>query len=184
MKERIRKSILDIRSSYNKVEEDSNKIIQRIKNLPLALDKNSFLFYYPHKNEVNLLPLLNEFQRLGKTVLLPKAEGNFIIPVVVKDLQDLKKGKFSIPEPKGEVYPEEKIDVVFVPAVAFDRNGYRIGYGKGYYDRFLGMTKGIKIGVAYDFQVVDEIPFEEHDVPVDLVITPTQIITAKGGKDD
>ena len=184
MKERIREEILNIRNSYNKVEEDSRKVIQNIKSLPHILRKQTYLFYYPHKNEVNLLPLLNEFQKEGKTVLLPKVEGDFIIPIVVNSLDNLKKGKFSIPQPEGDTYPVESIDVVFVPAIAFDKKGNRIGFGKGYYDRFLKNVKGIKIGVAYDFQVVDEIPAEKHDIPVDLVITPTQIINTKGGNDD
>ncbi len=182
MKDRIRKTILDIRNSYDKVEEDSINVIRNIKSISDLLNKNSFLFYYPHKNEVNLLPLLNELQKLGKIVLLPKVEKNDIVPIVVKDLESLKRGSFGILEPEGEEFPKEKIDVVFVPAVGFDKSGHRIGYGKGYYDRFLKETKGIKVGVAYDFQIVDRIPFEEHDVPVDLIVTPTQIIKTKGGK--
>jgi len=184
MKEGIRKKILDIRNSYKNAERDSISIINKIKSIPSILDKKSFLFYYPHKNEVNLLPLLKELKTLGKLVLLPKVEGKDIIPVIVDDLNSLKKGKFSIPEPEGKSYPTDKIDIIFVPAVGFDKNGHRIGYGKGYYDRFLKKTKGLKIGVAYDFQVVDSIPAEQHDVPVDLVITPTQIIKTKGGQND
>jgi 5-formyltetrahydrofolate cyclo-ligase len=185
MKERIRKEILNIRKSYDKVEEDSHKIIKNIKKLPHILEKQVFLFYYPHQNEVNLLPLLNELKNEGKTVLLPKVNGGFIVPVLVKDLQNLKKGKFSILEPEGKIFSKEKIDVIFVPAIVFDKQGHRIGFGKGYYDRFLKDTKSIKVGVAYDFQIVDEIPFEEHDVPVDFVITPTKIIkTKKGGNND
>lgn len=67
--------------------------------------------------------------------------------------------------------------MVVVPAVAYDRSGNRVGRGKGYYDRLLGETKALKIGVAYDFQLVDEIDAEPHDVSVDIVITPSGTYT-------
>jgi 5-formyltetrahydrofolate cyclo-ligase len=66
-------------------------------------------------------------------------------------------------------------------AVAFDIHGHRLGYGKGYYDRLLKKIKGLKVGLAYDFQIVDKLPVEPHDIPVDLIITPTRIINTKGG---
>ena len=65
------------------------------------------------------------------------------------------------------------MELIIVPAVAYDRQGNRIGRGKGYYDRLLSRTKALRIGVAYDFQLVDEIEAEPHDIPVDIVITET-----------
>jgi len=77
-------------------------------------------------------------------------------------------------EPEGEKSSPEKVDIVVVPAVAFDLQGHRLGYGKGYYDRFLKKTKAVKVGVAYDFQIVEKLPAEQHDIPVDLIITPAR----------
>jgi 5-formyltetrahydrofolate cyclo-ligase len=102
-----------------------------------------------------------------------------LIPVKIQNLTNLKKGYAGIKEPEGKGVPPEKIDIVVVPAVAFYKYGHRLGYGKGFYDRFLKKTKALKVGVAYDFQILEKLPAESHDIPVDLIITPTQIIMRK-----
>ncbi len=184
MKDRIRKKILEKRQTHQNHAADSAKVIQQIENLEAIQNKNVFLFYYPHKNEVDLRPLIEKLLYHGKTVLLPKTTEDTIIPIQITSLNDLKKGKFSIPEPEGKPFPKEKIQVVFIPGVAFDKNGNRIGYGKGYYDRFLQDINPLKIGVAYDFQVLDHIPAEKHDQRVDYIITPTKIHKIKEEKKD
>jgi len=182
MKKALRNDLINKRLTHKLSEEESNIIINKLINLPEIKKAKYILLYYPHKNEVNILPL---FQRLkGKTLLLPRTDSKDIFPITVNCLKSLKKGKFGIPEPEGSPVEIEKIDVVIVPAVAFDKKGHRLGYGKGYYDRFLKKFKGTKIGVAYDFQVVEKLPKEEHDVPVDLVITPSRIIKVKEEKEN
>lgn len=182
MKNSIRKQILEKRIQYEYAQQDSEKIIERI--LPFIQDAQNILLFYPHKNEVNLLPLISILQKKGVNVYLPKTSSQDIHPILVESLKNLKKGKFGIPEPEGKEASYEDIDVVIVPAVAFDKKGHRIGYGKGYYDRFLKNFKGLKIGVAYDFQIVDKIPYEAHDIPVDIIVTPTKIIKTKEEKND
>ncbi|RMD47596.1 MAG: 5-formyltetrahydrofolate cyclo-ligase [Aquificota bacterium] len=177
MKKTLRNEFINKRLTYKLSEKESNIIVKKLINLPEIKKAKYILLYYPHKNEVNILPL---FQILkGKILLLPRTDSKDIFPVMVNSLENLKKGKFGILEPEGNPVQIEKIDVVIVPAIAFDKKGHRLGYGKGYYDRFLKNFKGTKIGVAYDFQVVEEIPKEEHDIPVDLIITPSQIIKVK-----
>ncbi|SNZ09645.1 5-formyltetrahydrofolate cyclo-ligase [Persephonella hydrogeniphila] len=180
MKSIIRNEILTRRISHKNAEEDSKKIAQKFINLPQLKKAKNILLYYPHKNEVDTRPIIDHLLN-SKTInlFLPKVQDQELIPVRIKDLSSLKKGYAGIMEPEGESISPEKIDIIVVPAIAFDKRGHRIGYGKGYYDRFLKKTKALKVGVAYDFQIVDKLPYEQHDIPVDLIITPTRIIKTK-----
>ena len=176
MKEGIRKDLLNKRLKYKNAQEDSEKIIKELLSLPEIQNAHTVLIYYPHKNEVNVLPLFEILSFKGKKVLFPKTVNEELHPIHVSSLENLKKGNFGILEPEGEKAEKDYIDIVIVPAVAFDKKGYRIGYGKGFYDRFLKDFKGLKVGVAYDFQVVDQVPHHEHDIPVDIIVTPTRLI--------
>ena len=94
----------------------------------------------------------------------------------------LELGAFHIEEPTGDnIADPEEIELVVVPAVAYDRRGNRLGRGKGFYDRFLASTKATKIGVGYEFQLLDEIPAEAHDVPMDMVITQNTTVVVRHG---
>lgn len=179
MKEELRKKILSLRKSFKNSGAQSKLIAEKFFSLPEVKSSKTFLLYFPHKKEVNTLPIIRKLIKQGKKVLLPKVEKDKILPILVSNLSQLQRGFAGIKEPQGKIIPKNQIDIVVVPAVAYDRRGYRIGYGKGYYDRFLKDYKGLKIGLAYDFQVVDRIPYEKHDVPVDIVITPSEIINIK-----
>ncbi len=179
MKKLIREALLQKRELHTATEEDSNRIAEKLLSLPEIKASKYILLYYPHKNEVNTLPIIKHLLKEKGFILLPKVQGKDIIPILVKDLSQLKSGYAGIKEPEGETVSPEKIDIVIVPGVAFDKKGHRLGYGKGYYDRFLSKTKAKKIGLAYDFQIVEELPAEEHDVPLSLIVTPTQIIQIK-----
>jgi 5-formyltetrahydrofolate cyclo-ligase len=180
LKSIIRDEILARRISHKNAEEDSKKIAQKLVDLLQLKKAKNILLYYPHKNEVDTRFIIDRLLRSEKiNLFLPKVKGKDLIPVRLKDLHSLKKGYAGIMEPEGEAVTPEEIDVVVVPAVAFDTKGHRLGYGKGYYDRFLKKTDALKVGVAYDFQIVDRLPYEPHDVPVDLIVTPTRIIKTK-----
>lgn len=92
---------------------------------------------------------------------------------------ELVLGKFKIPEPAPEApcIPLKELDLVLVPGVAFDRTGRRLGRGRGFYDRLLAEVRGIKCGVAYDWQVVAKLPDEPHDIKMDFVLTPSQLFS-------
>ncbi|WP_457639450.1 5-formyltetrahydrofolate cyclo-ligase [Persephonella sp.] len=180
MKETIRKKLLSERANYKRAVEDSKKIAENFIKLPHLKQAKNILLYYPHKNEVDTRFIIEKLLKSGKfNLFLPKVHKNHLLPVKVSDLSGLKKGFAGIMEPEGEPFPPERLDLVVVPAVAFDLKGHRLGYGKGYYDRFLKKTGSLNVGVAYDFQVVDSLPSQEHDVPVDLIVTPTRIIKTK-----
>ncbi|SMP14323.1 5-formyltetrahydrofolate cyclo-ligase [Desulfurobacterium pacificum] len=180
-KEAIRRFIKQKRLllSKDEVTQLSTKIEEKLYNL--FSNAKSFLFYYPFKNEVTLLNLAEKLLQAGKTVAFPKTEGKEIIPVAVNNLRELSPGKFSIPEPP--LNPEKilkTIDIAFVPGIAFDLNCFRIGYGGGFYDRFLAKWKiGTKIGICFDFQVVEKIPTDPFDVPMNAVITEKREIRRK-----
>ena len=141
------------------------------------------MLYYPVRGEIDLRPLFGEILKdPQKVLILPKVtrDGD-MLAVELAEGTPLVKGVFGIPEPAGgRIFKPEKIDFVAVPGVAFDKRGCRLGMGKGFYDRFLPRVKGVKVGVGYDFQLVEEVPCEEHDIPLDLVVTPKGVF-GKGG---
>jgi 5-formyltetrahydrofolate cyclo-ligase len=106
-----------------------------------------------------------------KEIYLPSIEGDDIVIRQYKSEQDLKVGKYGILEPVGAVLDNpEEINLVIVPGRAFDIRGYRLGRGKGYYDRLLTKMRAIKIGVCFDCQYIFRVPAEEHDIPMDYVV--------------
>lgn len=184
MKDSLRERIIHIRKHYKNWEKDSLAVCQKFISLPFSRQLDVFMLYYPHKNEVDTLSVIKHLLDDGKTVLLPKVSHKHILPIKIEDLESVQTGYAGIKEPEGEIFGGE-IDLIVVPAVAFDRKGYRLGYGKGFYDRFLEDRKdSLKVGFAFDFQILDKLPVEPHDVPVDLIITPTQIINAKEERRD
>lgn len=116
--------------------------------------------YYPTGSEVRTALIIDAAKKMGKKVALPKTEGDRM--VFYEFDGELVDGKFGIKEPKPSS-PIDNIDLVLVPGVAFDHKGCRIGYGKGYYDRFLSMQHCFSMGLAYSFQVVDELPRGRFD---------------------
>ncbi len=149
--------------------------LQKISDFKKA---KTIMFYYSTDEEVNTLPLMNRVLLEGKKVVLPYVDKteHKIIPSVVRDLdQDLIKGSYGIMEPKPERHqriPLSEIDLVLVPALAFDHSKYRLGRGKGFYDRFLSKLPRdtMTFGLAFDFQIVETLPVTELDIPVIKVI--------------
>ena len=146
--------------------------------------------YAPLRNEVDTELLLQAAFKQQKQVLLPVAEWEKrqLRPVAVQSYPaGLVPGRYGILEPAegGESpWPVEKIDLVIVPGVAFDVAGYRLGYGQGFYDRFLGRIppQTEVVGVAYNFQVVKTVYPEKHDVTVPVIVTEKGIISLPGGR--
>lgn len=136
------------------------------------------MFFVSFGSEVHTHDMIKEALK-SKTVIVPKVVHHEIEPSVIIDFDNLvPSGKFKIPEPiEAMKIAYKNIDLILVPGIAFDKEGHRIGYGFGYYDRFLRrVPKAIKIGLAFDLQIVDKIPREMHDVPVDLIVTEERVI--------
>lgn len=140
-------------------------------------EAQTILFYASFDGEVETFEMIKQAKAAGKTVVLPIIikDQKRIIPTVVHNLnEDLHDGPYGIKQPKetNSAITVEKIDVVVVPGIAFDSANYRLGRGHGYYDRFLSSipSRIPTFGLAFDFQVVDRLPFDSHDIQVSRVI--------------
>ncbi|EOD01747.1 5-formyltetrahydrofolate cyclo-ligase [Caldisalinibacter kiritimatiensis] len=190
-KEKLRKEILNIRNNMKKSEVEglSEKIISRLVNMDIFKESKNVMIYLSFKNEVDTYKLLSHCKRLKKNVIVPFTvkEKKEIIPTLLKDQEkELVKSYYGYMEPSKEYLRpvnKEDIDIVIVPGVVFDERCCRIGFGGGYYDRFFSDVKDkvIKVGIAYEFQIVERVPVEEFDVPLDYVITEKRIIRKVSG---
>lgn len=180
MKTRLKQSILEKRESLTKDEilEKSAKIEEALISLPQYKKSKTVMFFVSFNSEVHTHEMIKN--SLGKkTVAVPKITGHEIEPSLIIDFDNLvPAGKFGILEPiEAMKIACKSIDLVLVPGIAFDLEGHRIGYGFGYYDKFLNkVPKAVKIGLCFDFQIVEKIPKEEHDVPVDFIVTEERVV--------
>lgn len=127
--------------------------------------------YFPKGSEVRTSLLMSTARKHGKIVALPKTEGYYVHFYEYSPNDDLTEGRFGVMEPRPKK-PVEKVDLLLVPGVAFDGKGCRIGYGKGFYDRFLAAgLASFSIGLAYSFQVVKELPRGRFDRSLNAVAT-------------
>jgi len=157
----------------------SREICSRLRQQAIWQTAGSILFFAPMADEPDIWPLVEESLASGKTAALPRfsAERSAYAAGQVRDLeQDIRIGRFQVREP-AVTCPEvalSQFDLILVPGVAFDRQGRRLGRGKGYYDRWLRDAQGTLLcGVAFDEQWLDEIPAEAHDITMQRVVTPT-----------
>ncbi|MDD4801488.1 MAG: 5-formyltetrahydrofolate cyclo-ligase [Syntrophomonas sp.] len=156
------------------VKDYSALIASRLSELEPVINSKRIMGFAAIRNEVELRPFLEAQQGLGKKILLPRIKDNDELEAVeVDDWRATRPGVFGIQEPSGPPCSNADIDVVLVPGLVFDAHGYRLGYGKGYYDRFLPLLPASTFicGVCYEFQVVDDIMPHSGDVPVHWIIT-------------
>lgn len=156
----------------------SKVVQQRLLKTDQYRQASVIALYAPIHNEVQTAEIFNSAVGDGKRVCLPRVKGHSIELVEVEALDSLKTGAFGIAEPVGEtILPASAIDLIVVPGVGFDRIGFRLGYGQGYYDRaFSGDCPKVLAGLAYDFQIVNELPAEDHDIRLDLLVMETALL--------
>ena len=186
LKNNLRKNMLYKRKNMevHNVSAFSSIITSTIIQLPEFINCKNIMLYLSFNKEVDTYPLATWCLNNGKTVIAPYCirETRQIIPFKINNLTtDLVKSAFGVMEPKHDLLEKaniEDIDLIIVPGVVFDKHCNRIGFGAGYYDRFL--SKRLKntptIGIAYDYQIVDNISIGEYDVPLDFIITDKRII--------
>ncbi len=169
-------------------KEWSRQITERLWTFDSFAYARRVVFYAGTDGEVETLPLLHRWIETGRKIILPRVVGDGIRLVEVDHLEDLAPGYRGILEPRpgsGKMVGWEEVEIVLVPGLAFDLQGNRLGRGGGHYDRGLARMnpKALKIGLAFDFQVVERLPAEGRDMPVDLVVTENRIVEAGGAKE-
>ncbi len=179
-KHEIRRKVKALRQMLSDIERRSaaEEVFERLEQTAAFLMADRILMYHSLPDELYTHAFLGKWGG-KKHFYLPRVNG-VNLEILPYDESHLELGSFHIEEPTGTntVDPSE-IELVVVPAVAYDRKGNRLGRGKGFYDRLLKNTKATKVGVGYEFQLVDEVPVEPHDVAVDIIITQNSTIIVK-----
>ncbi|MGL4394402.1 MAG: 5-formyltetrahydrofolate cyclo-ligase [Brevinema sp.] len=172
-KQELRKEALIKRSFLQ--GEISEDILEDVKNI-IIIKKRVIAFYYPLKGELSLKPLWEYALESGVEVLFPRVMGECeMVMCRVYSERDFEEGAFGIMEPKTLPYKGE-IDLIFVPALMLGKDGSRLGFGKGYYDRFLFKHQStMKIGVVWDELLAQKTPMEAHDFFMGAILTEKQL---------
>lgn len=185
-KKKLREKLIAQRAALTPqaVLNGSQGVIELIRTLAEWKNVSEALVYWPIRGEVDLRPLVTELWQRDCRVLMPRcrpdAYGEMDIACAACE-DDLTPGAFSIMEPDAEKCPPVgscRPDIALVPAVCFDRRGFRLGYGGGYYDRLLAtddMADTLTIGLGYTFQLVDTLPTQPWDMPVNIVCTDEEL---------
>ncbi len=180
-KEIIRKIINDKRKRLDPFSKQKfdRKIFEALLQLPEWKNAKNILMYVSHSYEVDTHIIIRTHLD-EKNIIVPKTNkiNNTLILHKISTFNELKKGNYNILEPVSHTkkIDPKYIDLAVIPGIAFDLKGHRIGYGKAYYDNLIPNLKCKKIGLAYSFQIVDNVPAEKHDQPVDLLITEDQTL--------
>lgn len=157
-------------------EDEINRRSEKLGQLFAASDayKNAKTIYgyLPYNQEVRTVPMLEQALKDGKRVAVPKCYGDEMKFIFLDDLSKVEKGYCGIPEPVAdEPVADDETALVLMPGLAFDPQGHRIGYGGGFYDKFLAAEPSHPtLALCYDFQLLEHLETEDHDIPVDYVL--------------
>lgn len=177
----IRKQILEKRKAlpFEAWENATKCVMDRVIRLEVFRRTRAVYTYVDAKNEVGTREFINCCLRLGKRVAVPKVTGRFMGFYEISSLRELEPASFGLMEPKGQRKAADEDALLIVPGVAFDKQCHRIGYGGGYYDRYLAAHPHVNtVAVAFSFQVLEEIPHEPHDFKPRMLVTETGIYGA------
>ncbi len=176
-KQALREEMKKKRREFSGKEEASKKACENILSMTEYKKARCVLVYMSCFGEVLTKSIIEDAKKEGKKVLVP------ITDVKTNTLRisylegEMKKGAYGIPEPENEKEASlSEIDFIVVPGICFDKNGNRIGFGKGYYDRLLKETKAFKAGLCYDFQIADNIDADEFDIKMDAIVTESGVL--------
>lgn len=164
------------------VREKSKKTEENIIKSELYKNSKVIALYMSIKNEVDLSGLIKKAFNDKKRVLVPVTEGEDIYFCEIFPDSEVLEESFKILVPKKKIRVEKNTpDLCFVPGIVFDKKGARIGWGRGYYDKLLENTSFDKVGVCYDFQVMEKIETQGHDIKMDYLITESELINCGEG---
>jgi 5-formyltetrahydrofolate cyclo-ligase len=188
-KQELRMAMMRIRASLNPAEvaRASAAVTRKVLALPAFREAGTVLAYMDVRNEIQTGALIRATFDAGRRVAVPvtdRERRRLIAARITGYPIDLESGPYGIPQPRRyEEIPPGELDCILVPGLAFDYRGYRLGFGGGYYDRFLPRVRddAVLIGLAYDFQICPTVYPEAHDRAVHVVITETRILDIRGG---
>jgi 5-formyltetrahydrofolate cyclo-ligase len=185
-KKTLRKNVLERRNALTEKErkEKSNRIQERLISLPEYQSARSVFIYADFRSEVMTRELMKKTLKEGKRVLASKtlvAERRLLLTDILDPDRDFIAGYMDIPEPREEILRDlspEEVDLVLTPAVGYDEKGNRLGYGGGYYDRLFERMRpeALKIGLAFEAQIIPSVPAEPHDIPIPIIVTENRVI--------
>jgi 5-formyltetrahydrofolate cyclo-ligase len=186
MKKELRKVVLALRKNMNQkaIDDKSRKVYEQIIQLDEYKAAKTVMLYLNFRNEVKTDLILQDAVAKGKKIVVPLAllEQKVMLPVeIVQYPEDLEVGAYGILEPKPDkalVVTPEEIDLVLVPGVAFDYQGYRLGYGAGYYDKFLPLVREDThiIALAFELQLNQTVYPDHYDIPMEKIATEDRVI--------
>ena len=173
-KKELRRTIREKKRAMteDEIENRSAKLAQLLYASDAYRNAKTIYGYLPYNQEVRTVPMLEQALRDGKRVAVPKVFGDEMKFLYLEDLTQVAKGYAGIPEPiADEPEAQDRTALVLMPGLAFDPQGHRIGYGGGFYDKFLAAEPNHPtLALCYDFQLLPELETEEHDIPVDTVL--------------
>ena len=178
LKKDIRKRVLNKRENIKESEweKNSRSIYEKVVTHSFFLNADTIYCYVDYRREVCTRQIIEKAWELNKCVFVPKVNGNDMTFHPIYSFSDLEEGYKGILEPYTDPIDEIKDGLVIIPGVAYDKNRNRIGYGKGYYDRFLSANRNLKtMAIGFELQIEDEIPSEPFDMKPEVLITERHI---------
>lgn len=185
-KETVRKETLEKRKNMTCEDliEKSSSVLEKLLSSDFYKNSNTIMAYIDFRNEVKTEKIIKTAIADGKRVVVPISiveTRQLVLSEIINYDEELQAGAYGIFEPKAEYIREidpSLVDMVLIPGVAFDERGFRVGYGAGYYDRFLEKVRSDvpKIALSFELQMVDYAFEDSHDIAVDLIITEDRII--------
>jgi len=180
-KDSLRNLLLEKRdnTSFDLLKIASEKIQKKIKKIHAYKNAKKIGAYYPIQSEIFTQDIIQELISDGKEVFLPKVIEKNIEFRKIKDFSSLEKGRFDIMEPKDNCLTDNNLDVILIPTVGISPDGVRLGYGYGFYDRFLAKFNTTTIALTLEKQIVKNIPKSDHDIIIDWIVTEDRFFQAQ-----
>ena len=180
-KKSLRKALLTKR---NLIKDKDKKDLSIYLSVIQYIDKD-ILIYFSKKNEIDTTGIIQFAFDFGYRVYIPKVENQSMTFYEITSFDDVTLGKYNIMEPTSNITPSDIDNTICItPGIAYDKNHNRLGYGGGFYDRFLANYHGKTIGLCYDELLEDSIPTEETDIPVDMIITNKKILMKESSRQE
>lgn len=174
-KKELRKKYTKVRAEVEDKEGKDKLIRKNLRELDIYKKAKSVFVFISYRSEVDTRGIIEDILADGKKLLVPLVKGSEMIAVEVKGIDDLEPNKMGILEPKsGDEVTD--VDLTITPGLAFDKDGYRLGYGGGYYDKFFAKVDTIRMGIGYSDQYVESLVHEDYDKPLEYLLTEEGLI--------